>query len=63
MIHNTSAVFGITFKEGETKLEINITLSDEIEFQIVGLIYCPPIISRDPYEIGKTKIYGEDIRR
>jgi hypothetical protein len=62
MMHNPSMVTGITFKEGETKLEIDITLFDVIEFHVVGMIYWPPFIPRDPYEMGKTKIGGEDIR-
>ena len=60
---DTSSVQGITFTPFKRVVEVDVTLT-EMELNWIGVInICPPLIQKDPYEIGKTRLDGDDIRQ
>lgn len=61
--YDTSVVQGITFEPFKNDVEVLVTLSEGFELHWVGIITSPPYIPKDPYEIGKTTLDGEDIRQ
>ena len=62
--YDTTIVQGIMFESGSNEVELVVTLDDnEMDLHIIGMIICPPPIEKDPYEIGKTRLDGEDIRQ
>ncbi|NOQ70649.1 MAG: hypothetical protein GQ574_01525 [Crocinitomix sp.] len=54
----------IKFEPGKNVVQVDILFTEEMEMQIIGMIsICPLLILQDPYEFGKTKLDGEDLRQ
>ncbi|MFT5821604.1 MAG: hypothetical protein ACI8ZM_002858 [Crocinitomix sp.] len=56
-------VSGVEFQAGQNEIEVNVQFLVEAELHIIGVIYNPYPIPKNPYEIGKIRLDGEDIRQ